>query len=278
MRFLIYAPGPFDERGGGCIALHKLAHNIATIHGECFIYTDSVNPNYMGIKLSYNEAIKLAAKSDCMTIYPEVTIGNPLGATNITRWILYHVRDYGGHGCFNPTDLIFKYAPYFNLRFEQEVQGQLRAVELNLDIWQNENKPRSGACFLRKKSGNEKAPIHPEGSLQIDNYPEKGGFAYLRKVFNECEYFYSYDTATWVSIMAALCGCKSIVVPDPDTTPDEWYSGFPYFYYGIAYGESELPRAEKTQQFMREHLHRLEEMTLNETREFIAQCKIKMGV
>jgi hypothetical protein len=278
MRFLVYAPGPYDPRGGGCIALHKLAHNIATVHGECFIYTDSVNPEYKGEKVTLQQAALMAMFDSCMVIYPEVTVGNPLEAVNITRWILYHVRDYGQHGVFGEDDLIYKYAPYFKLRHEREADGQLRAVELNLDLWQDKEQPRAGACYLRKKSGREKADIHPDGSLQIDDYPEKGGFEYLVKVFNRCEYFYSYDTATWLSIMAALCGCKSIVVPDPETTAQEWYAGFPYFFYGIAYGVDELERAQSTQPFMREHLRRLEQMTLTETRNFILTAKLKMGI
>jgi len=92
MRFLIYAPSIYDPRGGGCIALHKLAHNIATVHGECFIYTDSVNPDYKGIMVDKKEAMVLASLNEVMTVYPEVTIGNPLFAKHITRWILYHVR------------------------------------------------------------------------------------------------------------------------------------------------------------------------------------------
>ena len=271
MKFVIYAPGDYTPNGGGCVVLHRLAHNIALCGEESYIMTSKKNPKYLGEQVTQEQAIELC-KNGAMAIYPEVTTGNPFKAKKVMRWILYHVRNYGMFGIYQKTDLVYKYAPFFNLRFNQDVQGELRAVELNLDIFVNRNEERSGACFLIKKE-NHKEHIHPANSIQLDDYPNKGGNEYLADVFNKCENFYAYDTATWLSIMAALCGCKSIVVPNTGVTPEQWHNGYPYFKYGIAYGLDDLGYAEETLHLLKPKLLEIEAETLEETKAFIQKAK-----
>ncbi len=272
VQFIIYAPGTYTPNSGGCVALHKLAHNLALLDQHSYIMADTKNPAYMGTLISEEQAMQLAALPNAFVIYPEVTCGNPLNAKHVMRWVLYFVRTYGQFGLFGENDLIYRYAPMFTLRHPQPVQGQLCAMELNLDIWENRRLPRNGSCFILKKKGH-KPVIHPPGSIQLDDYAERGGNAYLADMFNRCEYFYSYDDATWLSIMAALCGCKSIVVPEAGVTAQQWYSGYPYFKYGIAYGPDQLPHALATAPLMEYHLRLLNLETLTETQQFIRQAQ-----
>ena len=62
-------------------------------------------------------------------------------------------------------------------------------------------------------------------------------------LFQRAEVFYSYDTATFVSIHAAMCGCESVVLPygDYETWKDQ-----PNYKYAIAWGEEE--RAQKKEE------------------------------
>lgn len=271
MKFVIYAPGDYTPNGGGCVALHRLCHNIALQGEEAYIMTSKKNPNYLGIQVTESEAIQLCADG-AMAIYPEVTCGNPFGAKHVMRWILYHVRKYGEFGVFKSTDLIYKYAPHFNLRYSGNECGELRAVELNLDIFVDRNLPRSGSCFLIKKE-NHKEHIHPKGSIQLDDYPSKGGNEYLADVFNRTEIFYSYDSATWLNVMATLCGCVSVVIPNAKVTAKEWHEGYPYFKYGIAYGLDDLQYAKDTAHLLRPELLKIEQETFTETKNFIAYAK-----
>lgn len=270
MNFIVYAPGEYTPNGGGCVALHKLAHNIALCGEKSFIMTDSTNPNYLGERVTFEQAKELSKEG--IVIYPEVIIGNPLKANKVMRWILYNVRHTDDYGLFGENDLIYKYAEYFTLRREQPIHGELRAVELNLDVFYDRNEPREGSCYLYKKVGH-KPPIHPTDSIFIDSYAERGGNKYLADMFNYCERFYSYDDATWLSIMASLCGCESIVVPQEGVTPQEWYSKFPYFKYGIAYGLDELQHAKETLHLVKDNLLKLEAETMEQTKAFIAKAK-----
>ena len=268
MNFIIYAPGDYTPNGGGCVALHKLAHNIAELGENTFIVCDSKNPNYKGVQITELEGQALA-RYGAFVIYPEVIQGNPLNARNVMRWILYNVRNYDNFGVFGERDLIYKYAPMFSLRYGDTFDGELRAVELNLDLFKyRDSGGRSGSVHLYKKMGHKKN-IHPEDSVLLDDYAAKGGNQYLSRVFRYAEIFYSYDSATWLSIMAALCGCVSVVVPDANVTPAEWYAKFPYFRYGIAYGMDEVPHALATAGKVRANLLELEKQTILQTKEFI---------
>jgi hypothetical protein len=143
-------------------------------------------------------------------------------------------------------------------------------VELNLDVFKDEGLERSGSCHLVKK-GNNKHQTHPEDSIMLDDYPSKGGNEYLAKVFNKCEVFYAYDTATWLSVMASLCGCLSLVIPEVDVTPEEWHNGFPYFKYGIAYGWDDVDYAKETRHLVIPELLKIEAETIEQTKQFIAK-------
>jgi len=272
MNFVIYAPGDYTPNGGGCVALHRLCHNICLVGEKGFIMTSKKNPDYKGTQVTQDEAVELCKDGQGIAIYPEVTCGNPFSASKVMRWILYNVRTYGEYGIFGENDLIYTYAPFFKLREDRPIDGQLRANELNLDIFKKTNHgDRYGACYLVKKE-NSKEGIHPDGSIQLDDYPSKGGNEYLAKIFNECEIFYSYDSATWLSVMCTLCGCLSIVVPNEGVSPEEWHEGFPYFKYGIAYGLNDIEYALLTRHKVINELRNIEKMTFVEVRKFIKRA------
>jgi len=273
MNFVIYAPGDYSPNGGGSVAFHKLAHNIASCGEQCYIMTSKKNPDYLGIEINEAKAIEICTTTDAIAIYPEVTCGNPFHAKKVMRWILFNVRDYGEFGVFQATDLIYFYAPFFKLRHPRISNGELRALELNLHIFKNEHRERKGSCYLIKK-GNNKEQIHPQDSIRLDDYPSKGANAneYLAKIFNETEIFYSYDTATWLSVMASLCGCVSIVMPDVDVEPETWHNGFSYFKFGIAYGYPDIPYALLTRNLLKDELLRIEAETIEQTKAFISKA------
>lgn len=272
MNFVIYAPGDYSPNGGGSVALHKLAHNIASLGEDTYIMTSKKNQKYLGVQCNEKEAIELC--KDGIAIYPEVTCGNPFAAKKIMRWILYHVRTYDNFGAFPDTDLIYKYAPYFKLRFARPYDGELRAHELNLDIFVNRNEKRSGDCYLIKKGNNKEHNKHSPHAIKLDDYPKYGDNAneYLSDVFNRCSRFISYDNATWLNVMAALCGCQSIVIPDENTTAESWHNGFRYFKYGIAYGFDDLEYAGQTKHLLLPELLSIEAETIEQTKAFIEKA------
>jgi hypothetical protein len=273
LNFVIWAPEIYTPYGGGCIALHKLCHNINTLGEKCYIWTDSTNPDWIEYMVTMDEAIELCKDGKGIAIYPEVCAGNPFNSDKVMRWILYYVRESNQNGIFGANDLIYKFAPIYTLRYQQTVHGELRALELFLNIFYDKGLQRSGTCYIVKK-GRGAREVHPRESVCLDDFKQKGGNEYLAHHFQTRETFYTYDNATWFSIFAALCGCKSIVIPDGKHTPEEWYAKFPYFKYGIAYGETEkeLKHAADTLPLLKQNLLNLEAQTIVQTKDFIKKA------
>ena len=86
------------------------------------------------------------------------------------------------------------------------------------------------------------------------------------KIFNSCKRFYSYDTETYLSILAALCGCESVVVPYKQVTKDQVLGKQPAFKYGVAYGLEDLDYANTTREDLREYLLNLEQQQIIDTK------------
>ena len=95
--------------------------------------------------------------------------------------------------------------------------------------------------------------IHPNGSFEITEEHSQDDYIHF---FNQYEYFIAYDPLTFLSIIAALCGCISIVYPIEGLSKYEWLkmtAAWPYLkanhldnLYGIAYGADDIKYAKDT--------------------------------
>ena len=94
----------------------------------------------------------------------------------------------------------------------------------------------------------------------------------LNKIFNEKKYFISYDTYTYYSIYAAICGCTSIVVPDIGISKEEWHPKVEETY-GISYGLDDLKYAENTKHLMIKYIENQQKENINSVKNFIKLCE-----
>ena len=95
--------------------------------------------------------------------------------------------------------------------------------------------------------------VHPPGSFEITRAHTQINCI---KVFNNYKYFISYDSLTFLSVIAALCGCISIVIKVNGLSKQDWLdttaaadylrvTGEPMLY-GIAYGADDINNAINT--------------------------------
>jgi glycogen synthase len=96
--------------------------------------------------------------------------------------------------------------------------------------------------------------IHPAESVEIMNEHSQEDYV---NIFNEKEIFISYDPLTFLNIIAAMCGCVSVVIKvDGISTQFDWLQttcvssyvkdkGIERLY-GIAYGIDEIVWAKET--------------------------------
>ena len=260
-KIIIYPHQDFDYSNGGVIVQYNLAYNIDLLGEQVRIY-DSFKKYQSKFQVNYfNNDFPI--DENVMVIYCEGIKNNPINAVNVTRWILSKIginvpiencKDWGNN------DLIY----YFN--YEKDFYDDFI---INKDIYkilsllyidpiiQNLNNSRNGFCYtLRKINIHENINhIHPINSYEITRNHSQNDYI---NIFNKHEYFISYDPLCFLSIIAALCGCISIIYPINGVTKEEWYKTIAVVkylkdnninnLYGIAYGnsEEEIEYAKKT--------------------------------
>ena len=269
--FLIYIPGR-KETIGGHIVLHKLVKILADMGEE--VWTNQIpmfecNSNILDQNDDGTWNTK-DIKNKIVALYPEQIEGNPYEVENVTRWILYHTKE-NIEKTWSLSDVHF----YFTKGFKSsaETRYKLTTIDSKLDIFSNKGlgSKKKGYCHINKKKYpiGEKTLSHLE-SKDLSNFMELGGFKYLAEEFNKHEYFVTYDDATYYSILAALCGCRSIIInTDALITPDEYREMYHISKYGISYGWNDIKHADLTRDLVRDFIKSIEEESNKSVTSFI---------
>lgn len=288
--FIIWAPD-YDEQRGGALVLHYLCHLINTIGRNACIWHKNEPPPTSFIRAPYSRLkaawlrrnmnpyitspwlmTPLATISDlhdAIVVYPEVTDGNPLRARAIVRWFLHKPGYHTGRINYGRDELYFYYQKAFDApELSSTPTRRLSFLVILGDTFRQTNfGARSGTCYILRKGKQRPGADRLGRGIVVDGLPNKE----IARIFNESEYCVSYDLHTFYSQYAALCGCKSIVVPDRNLDKEEWVAE-PEFRYGIAYGEDDLERAIATVPDLRLYLTAQEESAIDSVRQFILTC------
>lgn len=263
--YIVYAPA-FDPDSGGSIFLHELVNTLNNLGEQAFLWPWRRLPA-SGLRAEVMSRLRLPGSrwarpygtnpdlntpvarpadftSSSIVVYPEVTLGNPMQARNVARWLLYKpgVQDPFE---FTEGEMFFRAGSICDI---PDITGG--ATDLFMwsrnPVYQNQNRPdRSGACYIvRKGAHKDRIPeTETENAIQIDGLSHEE----IAEIFNRCDTFYSYDEATFYSQYAAICGCQSVVIPGIYASRAEWNENHELGRYGIAYGTSPAELAHATQ-------------------------------
>jgi len=243
---------------GGCVALRTLFQNLKDL-GEDVRLAFKEEQKVLGLKPYKDEdffsleehAIITNSHNlnleECIAIYPEVTKGNPLGCKKVVRWLL-HVPDNQRKGVseyYEKNDILFSFEDWVTdatvekgFKVEKEL---LRTLHVDFDIFKDEKEYRHGACYIFKKSEITDNEISQyanilRGSLDIGPYTKDPRT--LAKIFNIFDTFYSFDDKSYLSVLAALCGCNSVVIGNKTTTEQYYESRQEFWKYGVGYNNN----------------------------------------
>lgn len=214
-------------------------------------------------------------KSQTVVIYPEVTIGNPLQARHVVRWIMNTPGVCGGDGVYALTDHIFQYHPWYPVDEKHKVQGLLTAIDLDyqLKTYQNQHRPdRKGGAYLVRKGRDKKHDQHPKDFVHADPLLEKMSDEAAANFFNSIQTFISYDDMTWISVQAALCGCESIIIPGGGDRSIENLKKVNRIK-GVAYGFEDEEWVKSTASELRPHFEALNAENLATIKAFYEYCE-----
>jgi hypothetical protein len=274
----------YKETSGGVAVLHKLCDLLNKL-GETALMLPAYRGRRFRTNPSYNTPV-LDAKGfnpedpSYIIIYPE---GSPfLGGSyeaaiethNVVRWALYYPTP-PRPGPRKGPDLKILYSELFrsdSFFAEQEI---LSVFETQKDFFKDLGQKREGNCFLVKKGGPNRQRIlnspdagkyEKPGDSEI--FPKRLSYGRMLKIFNKHKRFYSYDCETYISTIAALCGCESVIVPDPTKSKQDILAQ-EYLKHGVAYGLDDLDRANETRGELISDLEKLEEQNIVNVKKFI---------
>jgi hypothetical protein len=263
----------FDESDGGTVVQYYLAKLLDEMGQQVRLFsklkkTNSVFNNFYDNDLDLDNTI---------VIYCEGIRGNPLKAKYVVRWMLselgknvplHYLRKWG------KNELIYYFNSEIKISKNKDKIGTiykyLTTLYVNPSI-KNFNNDKSGYCFTLRKSHFHKkiTNIHPTKSFEI---PYKIKQNEIINVFNKYKYFISYDPLTFLTIIATLCGCVSIVYPIDKINKISWLqttamieyfdSINKYELYGVAYGEEEIEYAKSTLHLVREQWDDIQEFCI----------------
>ncbi|MCU6670154.1 WavQ [Enterobacteriaceae bacterium H4N4] len=297
MKIVICAP-TFDENSGGAIVLHRLCDIINENKlGSAFI--TPLLPEYLvagGLRKLFSQAkwlLKLQREyrvnsswntpiitrqqiaDDYIVIYPEIVLGNPLGANNVVRWFLHQPGFHTGKFDYGRNELYFKFNTAID-DFENEGStlstNEMKIIFYPLDIYKKDDEViRDIECCHMIRKGGYKKKVHPENSVCVDGLNHKE----TADIFKRSQKFICYDDYTAYSLFAVLSGCASYVVPGDDVTIEQWYPNVED-RYGLSYGFSDAQQlwANSTKDRVEQHLIKEHELSVERVRRCLEEMKL----
>jgi hypothetical protein len=204
-----------------------------------------------------------------VVIYCEGTLGNPLGVKNVVRWMLSVLGQNVPHSFLDTwarNELVYHFnseSRFFDYPDRKGVfYKMLSCIYINPEIKQTNFGNREGSCFAigkphfipnKNHHSRNYIKIHDDNSCEIIRHESQGRCI---EKFNTYKYFYCYDSNSFLTFMAAMCGCISIVYPVEGMSKSEWVkttAAKDYLnsvgeekLYGVAYGVEEISFAEST--------------------------------
>ncbi len=296
-RFLIVSP---PQKWGGPIVLHLLCRMLADLGYDARIFFWRTDVKYPEIRKKFlkqylpfqnkisepkldnqDGAVKGCVLTtwpyvddDTIVVYPEIIFGNPLAAKHVVRWLLgfYQYKGtFAGVQPYDKDDMFICYRQIFN---EHELNPTEREVQLHhfdSELYKRWNYgSREGNCYIIRKGRNRADLPSAVPGIILDTLSDEEKV----KVMNQCKYCYSYDTQTFYTTIAAICGCISIVVPEPGKKREDYLSNGEKGW-GVAYGSSleELEFARNTYNNLENRIRGFKAHNEKNVRKFLAYCQ-----
>jgi hypothetical protein len=217
---------PFNKgKRGGIVSLHKLVKLLNEKGREAYI----VGSKYDTMEGVKEASAELMLSKDFHAIYPEgynqPQIKNK--GKNFVWLLHFPKREYIG----------FDHWLHFEPAYAKGDSQPLKVIDIDLDLYCNDNQPRKGKAHVYHKNQlARQMDAASKDSLCLDGYEPRGED--LPAILNSREEFMCYDHYSFNSVLAALCGCRSIVLPIPDVPKHEYVAKRPFGEF-LCYGEND---------------------------------------
>lgn len=239
MEYLILSPD-YCRTCAGVRALHKLCHYLNEAGHRAHITSSGVNPVWN--TPTATEEVQQHISTEGIVIYPEITLGNPLGAKRVVRYLLNRPGLIAGDKAFDPSELLFCYCGLLR-QFVPSDDRILSVPVVDTKIFTDTFCKRVGGCYWI--GGRGEALPDTENLTEI-TYSWPDSWEALASLFQQSKVFYSGTDYTALTIEARLCGCPTVIAPSGWYTWDDFRHGSPGGIAGLAFLGGNLQRARKT--------------------------------
>jgi hypothetical protein len=267
----------FDWKVGGIYALHFLAKKLSDRGYRVFCIANNTIRDSNVKTVSKVYAAEMAKRDNVVVIYPEVVPGNPLMARNPVRWIMYYPGAHGsGDFVYAENECKVTYHDIFVEKTDYKGCPLLHIRDSNIKNFYDMNtqdrkmdvvlikKGQLGSQSIQERSDKYLSPFASGlGISEITLFDEiiasSKSMQDLNVAFNKVRYFISFDIETYHSVLSAMAGCISVIVPTDSVTKEELFEKLPDWKYGIAYGLGDLEHASSTKHLLYEYAEKMEQ-------------------
>jgi hypothetical protein len=269
-------PQYIDYIGSSTVS-HTLANELALLGENSFIYSNSTPHKNVscipwGSGIDYdneNTIFILPAGAGEHTFTQDIPDFIHKSKNIVRHLVNYQVKPYP------KENKLYTLSEYFDTLPNQKVDGYMPVLNIDFDVFKNHNLPRSGRCYLIKGEEyiSDQPLYHNSSDTNLDNYwaYNSGRMHYLAEMFNKHEVFFTYNTQTFISVLAALCGCISVILPHPNTSKEK-LEKIPQNKYGVAYGFEDIQHSIDTLPLVKENLESLLQDHKKHLKQFTSDC------
>ena len=176
------------------------------------------------------------SRNNTIVVYPEIVHGNYLKARNVVRWLLYHYKYAEDIRAYNKDDTFICYREVFNDWNLNPRGTETPLIFFNTETFHQYNFSRRKKCCYLLRKGRERSDLPQVFDGPVIDYGMTD--VEICQLFNEHKYCYFYDTQTFYTTYAIVCGCIPIVVPEPGKSRKDYLKGNDGNGYGVAYGDT----------------------------------------
>ena len=273
MKVVIYSY-PFNWRYGGLVVLNKLADLISKLGYDTYIIDkEKKSEKGKAIRILRVEAFEIVKNQNTIVIYPEIVRGNPLNAPHVARWVLYFPGINGGDKIYDDSEFIFTYNPEFVAGTDYSLVPVIRVVDTMANQFYDMGLTRTKDAILVKKGSHNlerRRQLYLDPAIKFlyglesadQMIKDSQSMSEFNQKLNQIRYFISYDHHTYHNVLAALAGCKSIVIPEEGKSRQEFFSENPERALSISYGFQSKGSEHHSPELLRIELEKLDSANL----------------
>ena len=237
-KFVIAAP-PYSHQSGGIMVLHQLCDALNGLGYETAIafFHSGVAPNFQwaftNIPTCYGPNLRRkmlplddadgtlkAMLENGVVVYPDLIVGNPLGAKNVVRYLLYKNFEYSG---LESGEFVLSFSKLYHSKADAYLFHPFRDPNLHAVGAAHWSERTMDCTYFGKGPNFTTCSRIPDTVVISRTWPEDKN--QLGILLRQCRYFFTWDGATATNLDAIACGAVPVLLHEEQISAAEYALG-----------------------------------------------------